>query len=273
MSISLNSQRVLHGLTDISIAVGDFRSGAYALTYTAGQYIYIGANSPFSNLYLEMATPLTSMTSPGAPTIEVRWGNAWSSVVDVLDQTAGLTANGRISWSVDALKGWEWEQYSKDVGLTGTHIYNRFWLRISWAANFSASLKYLGQKFSDDTTFRSYYPDLMQAEILDGYETGKTNWNEQHYMAAEMILADLEDRNIIKKAGQVFDWSKFEITSCHKVASIIFNAMGRAYADSKTAADHAYNKEIGLKLKNIDTNEDGRLTPDENVESQNWMTR
>lgn len=271
MSISLNSQRVLHQLTDISLSVGDFRLGAYAMTYTAGEYVYVGANSPFSNLYIEMTTPLVS--GVGAPTIEVRWGNAWVSAVDILDQTSGLTANGRISWSVDALKGWEWEQYSKDVGLTGTHIYNRFWLRLSWDSGFSASIKYLGQKFSDDTTFKSYYPDLMQSEILDAYESGKTTWNEQHYMAAEAILADLEDRNIIKKSGQVFDWSKFELASCHKVASIVYTAMGKAYAKAKNAADVAYNKELGLKLKNIDTNEDGRLTPDENVESQGWMTR
>lgn len=271
MSVSLNSQRIIHNGVDVSLSLSDFRSGTYAMSYVAGQYIYIGANAPFNNVWIDMATHASP--TAGAPVVEVWWNSSWTPVVDVLDQTNGMLNDGRISWSIDILKGWQIETYSQTVGLSGTNIYNRFWLRLSWSGSFSRTLNYVGQKFSDDLVFKSHYPDLMQAQILDGYEAGKTDWQEQHFMAAEMILEDLQTRNIIKAQGEVYDWQKFETTSCHKVASIIMQAMGKAYIESKALADKAYNASLDRKFLNIDSNQDGHLSKIESSSTQGWLSR
>ena len=271
MSISLLSQRVIHNTTDISVAVNDYLAANSSISYTAGQYLYIGASSPFSNIWIEFATPVVSTV--GAPTVQIWFGNAWVSVVDVIDQTSGMTATGRISWTVDRLKGWDREQDSARVtGLSSFAIYDRYWLRMSWGSSFSASIAFIGQKFSTDTVLRSYYPDLMQSTILTGYKAGKTNWDEQHYMAAEKILSDLRKRNFIEARGQVFDWESFSEASCRKVAEIAYAAFGIPYRDHVNNARKDY-EEAMKESSNLDTNFNGHMDEVEQKDRQGWMVR
>ena len=271
MSISLVSQRVFKGATDISVAVVDYRIGTQAVVYTAGEYIYIGTTAPMTNTWLELSTP--SGTSAGAPLVEVWWANAWAATNDIIDQTAGLTTSGRISWVVDYFGGWDIEQKSETVGISGSNIYDRYWLRISWPSSYTATFSYIGQKFSDDLALAAYYPDLLvNTQLLTGFKSGKTNWDEQHFMAAEKIVKDLRKRNMIKDKNQVFDWQTFEEASCHKVAEIAYSAFGTPYRESMNLANKAYNEEIARAL-NLDTNMNGKLEVEELRDTQGWMTR
>lgn len=272
MSIPLTSQRVLHGTTDVSIKVNDFRVTSYAATYTAGEYFYIGSSSPINNLWIEMSTPATS--TAGSPTVKVWWGNAWVDVVDTLDYTAGLTKSGRIAWTLDRLKGWDMEQDSADVtGLSATAVYDLYWARISWASSFTAGILYMGQKFSDDTAFASFYPDLMQAGIMSGYKAAKTTWDEQHFMASEAVIKDLAKRSFITARGQVFSWQLLEEASCHKAAEIIYGAFGLPYKEHVLNARKNYEQEIGQRLLGLDSNKDGHLDVLERQETQGWVSR
>lgn len=271
MSVSLVSQRVFHGSTDISVAVADHRSGTKAITYTAGQYFYIGSTAAITNAWIEMSVVASS--TAGAPVVEIWWGQAWIPAVDIIDQTAGLTASGRISWAVDKFKGWDNEDKSEDVGLTGTNIYDRYWCRLSWPNNFTATLGYIGQKFSDDVALASYHPDLLiNTDLLTGYKSGKTNWNEQHFDAAEKIVKDLRKRNIIKDKGNIYDWQDLEEASCHKVAEIVYSAFGAPYRESMNLAHKMYEAEIA-KVLNIDIDGSGNLSEYEIRDRQGWMTR
>lgn len=271
MSTSLISQRVIFDTTDISVIASDYRTGTYAMVYTAGKYLYVGASTPFNNLWFELSTAAGS--SVGLPTIEVWFSGAWHSVVDIIDQTSGLTASGRYSWAIDIMKGWNREQYSSTVGLTQTNIYDRYWLRISWAGGFTAGIKYIGQKFSNDTSLASHYPDLMQAAILDGFNSGKTSWDEQHFMAAEAIVKEFRKRNIVTDRGQVFDWQLLEDASCHKVAEIAYKAFGEPYFKHRDNAIKAFNDELGQKYFNVDQNLDAYVSICEQTISEGWMTR
>jgi len=159
------------------------------------------------------------------------------------------------------------------TGLSSTNIYDKYWLRLSWPNAFTAGVGYLGQKFSSDTYLQSIYPDLLQSTILAGYKTGKTDWNEQHFMAAEAIVKDLRKRNVIKDKGQIFDWSVFEEASAHKVAEIVYSAFGTAYREHALEAHKKYNSEMANKLLVIDENKDGRVDSMESQLSQGWMTR
>lgn len=271
MTISLITQRAFFNNTDISVVTSDFRQGVYAMTSTATDHVYLGSSTPLNNLWIEMST--VSGVNAGAPTVEVWFGQAWVPVVDLIDQTSGMTASGRLSWSLDLFSGWSCEQLSVSVGISGSAVYNRYWLRLSWPNAFTATIAYLGQKFSSDTILQSMYPDLLQPAILAGYKTGKTNWEEQHFMAAEAIVRDLRRRNIIKDKGQILDWTLFEEASAHKVAEIAYRAFGTSYVDHVNMAVKRYEAEMAQKTLVIDENMNGHVESSEVTNTTGWMSR
>jgi hypothetical protein len=271
VTVSLVTQRVIYNGTDISVAMGDYRNQHVVVSYNAGEYFYIGTSVPFNNIWMQL-NPVANHT-PGAPIIQVWWGKAWTSVVDIIDGTDEMQQAGRISWALDINKGWDIEQKSADVGLTGTSIYNRYWLRMSWAAHYNSQLDYIGQKFSSDAMLESMYPDLLQPAILEGFKTGKTTWDEQHFMAADAIVKEMRKRNFILGAGQLMDWTVFEEASCHKVAEIAYQAFGAPYREHATEARKRYNEELNSRCFVIDSNANGHIEPMETTDRQGWLTR
>ncbi len=267
-------QRVIYQSTDISQKVNDFRALTAPFVYTAGQYLYIGSILPFNNLWFDMGTVNTNASTLS---VDMWFGHAWISAVDVIDESAGLTASGRVQWNTDLNKGWDLEQYSTSVtGLPAlSAIYNMYWLRLSWSATFSAgsAIGYIGQKFSDDTSLYSFYPDLNNSTILTGFAAGKTTWNEQHFMAAEHIVRDLQKNGIIKSRSQILDASKLVDASCHKVAELIYSSLGEPYLEQLKWSRQAYKEASNVKFFNTDLNANGRLDTAERRESTSFGTR
>lgn len=208
---------------------------------------------------------------------EIWFGNQWIPVVDLIDGTNGMSQTGRIMWNTDLDKGWDIEQRSADVtGLSATTIYNMFWMRFSWDEDFisTASVKYIGQKFSDDATLYSYYPDFSKANVKTTFGAGKTDWNEQHYMAAEQIVADLKKRNIAKSRSQLLDYSLFSEASCRKIAEMIYTSFGAPYLDQLKLARESFKNAMDMENFGVDLNNDGRLDPAEkNCYSVGFGTR
>lgn len=266
-------QRVIYNTADISKNVNDFRSGTQAFAYSTGEYLYVGSIMPFNNLYFDLGTANENAANVS---IQMWFGNAWVNAVDVIDETSGLTASGRISWNTDRLKSWDYEQTSEDVtGITTFKIYNKFWARLSWSVNMSASteIKYIGQKLSDDDTLYSFYPDFAVSDVKSGFETGKTTWDEQHYMSAEYIIADLKKRNIIKSRSQLMNWSIFKDAACRRVACIIYTAFGAPYFDQLTKAEKDYSNAMDMEYFDVDLSADGSLDPYERRHSTQFATR
>lgn len=271
MTIGLQDQRVIYEGTDISVAVNDYRAGTYALPYSPGEYIYIAANCPFNNLWIELSTAASG--AAGLPMIEVWYNESWSQVVDVIDQTNQMQKSGRISWALHIDSGWNSEQKSADVGLSSFQIYNKYWLRLSWPSAFTAGIAYLGQKFSDDTLMASMYPDLMQSTILAGFKAGKTTWDEQHFMASETIIKEIKRRNFADHGGQVMDWTVFEEAGAHKVAEMIYQAFGTPYRDHAIEAKKRFQEEMGSRFMVLDVNQNGHIEPAEITRRSGFMTR
>lgn len=271
MTVSLITQRVIHETTDISIAVSDFRVGTYALNYLADEFVYIGASSPFNNIWIELSTP--EEATVGTPYIEVWFNGTWHPVVDVIDQTDGMTKSGRVCWSLYIDGGWNSEQKSETVGLSSFQIYNRYWLRLSWGSAFTAGLAYIGQKFSTDSVLSAMYPDLMQSALLSGFKTGKTTWDEQHFMASEAVVKEIRKRNIALDRGQILDWTVFEDASAHKVAEIVYHAFGAPYRDHVIMAQKRYHDELNSRFYVIDRNSNGHVEQSEVYDKSGWMTR
>lgn len=266
-------QRIFHEALDISETLNDFRTGSYVFPYTTSEFLYIGSIVPFNNLFFEVGT---ANDVAATPTVDMWWGQEWIPAVDVYDGTNGLFNSGRIVWNTDIDKGWDTERKSADVtGLETTVVYDMYWLRLSWSANLKAttSLKYIGQKFSDDTILKSYYPDLTLASIKEQFETGKTTWDEQHYMAAEMIIADLKKRGVIWGRGQILDYSDYAQASCHKLAEIVYRAFGPSYFEQLAVASKDYEKQLNLPFAKVDKALNGRLETVERVLTTRFMTR
>jgi len=258
----IQNQRVIYNGTDISTKVNDYRSTTtQAFAYEVGQYLYIGSVLPMNNIWFHMST---LNTVNATVSVKIWWANAWTDAVDVIDETNGLKASGRIQWSPHRDKGWDWEQDSKDVtGLESFAIYWKYWLRISWSASMSnnTALRYIGQKYSDDSTLYAIYPDLSNTDLLAGFAAGKTTWDDQHYVAAQCIERDLRTRNIIKDRSQILDWSLLQEASCHKVAEIAYRAFGQPYAEQLARASKDYSNALNLSFYNVDQNANGKLDP------------
>lgn len=266
-------QRVLFNDSDVSWKVNDYRQGELAFVALTTDKLHIGAIHPFNNIFIEVGV---ANTNPVLPTLQIWYGSQWLSCVDVIDETLGLTQSGRITFQPAKDKGWQIENYSEDVpGLESTSIYNMYWLRISWDADLSSgtSLKYIGQKFSNDDILQSFYPDLLLPSMKDAFETGKTSWDEQHYMAAEHIVRDLKKNGIISYRGQLLDYSIFVDASCHKVAEIIYQAFGQPYFEQRQVVSKEYVKSLAVGQARIDKNLTGRLEPIEKILTTNFLTR
>jgi hypothetical protein len=279
----LTSQRVIFNdngtLTDVSAAVGDFRTGSLTPVYTTGEdYLYIGSEYPFNHKWIDVGT-----ANAVASTVSVSiWnGSSWVAAVDVMDgtkaSTASLSQDGFLRWSIDHLTAtWSPEEQSTNVtGLTGTYISNFYWVRLSWNATLTAgaTITYIGNKFSNDDQLFSFYPDLNNADLMTQFEAAKTDWNEQAYAASDALIRELKRRGVIFSRSQVFDYEVLNEPAIHKTAAIIYGGMGPAFTERATAAREAYGKAIDLGYFNVDKDADGVLTPEEKTETTGWLGR
>ncbi len=267
-------QRVFHASTDISAKVNDFRAGVHTFSYTSGQYLYIGSVLPLNNLWFEIGT---ANDVAATLSIDIWYGGAWVSAVDIMDETSGLFTTGRISWNTDIGKSWDREAESRNVtGLpASSRIFDMYWMRMSWNVTLKATttLKYIGQKFSIDSVLESIYPDLRTADIKTAFATDKTTWDEQHYIAAEEIIGDLKQKDIIVSREQIMDYKLFEKASCHKIAEIVYRSFGQPYFEQLAEAKKDYSKAMAIKFPNVDLNADGKLDDAEKRMNISFLTR
>lgn len=271
----MQDQRVIYNTLDISAKVNDPLTPAANFAYTTGSYLYVGSPAPFNNLWFEfVAGALNAVTV--VPSVSIWFGNTWVSAVDLIDTTNGMTGSGRLSWNTDRLKGWDVEQTSEDVsGITSFKIYWKYWLRLSFDQNFTAGtqLQYIGQNFSTDQDLFAIYPDLNNTSLLDSFESGKTNWKLQHFVAAEEIVRELRAKNIIKNRSEILNWELLKMASIHKVAEIAYRGFGRPYFDQLKQASLDYKSAVNVKFYDLDKSGNGSLEPEERHTSTGFGRR
>jgi len=239
-------------------------------------YFYIGQRFPFNHFYLKL-TELNIL--PSVMTLEYWDGQVWRAVNELFDETNGLTQSGFVTFEPDKDHAWEKEstnyQSESVEDLETLKIYDQYWIRISFDADLTVDieLKWVGNLFSNDTDLGSLYPDLDRNEIREAFRTGKTDWEEQHYLASEFIYQDLKKKNVILYRGQILNKEVFRLASVYKTASIIFNSFGRDYTDQRNDAHKMYDDSIrGLNFE-IDKNMDARVSDFEKVFKTGYMKR
>lgn len=277
----LTDQRVVFSnngtLSDISVATGDFREATSVVPYTAGEdYIFIGSFLPFNHKHFDLSVVNDQASSVS---IDIWDGNSWIAAVDIIDQTSvggvSLAQDGIISWAsnIDD-SSWNREEKSFQVtGLTGTAIYNLYWVRMSFSQSLNSltAIDYIGHKFSKDSQLYDIYPELNDATVLSSFESGKTDWEEQHYLAADMIIRDLKKKNALVSPDQIMDWEIFREPSIHACAMQIY--WGLSQYDKHDKARDKYQHIADLGFLNLDLNRDGRLGITEKVIRQGFLSR
>lgn len=269
----LTNQRIIHDnngtLIDLSVSLNSIFTGNSTIDIVANQdKIYIGSDLPFNHRYIQVSTP-NAVTS-AISTVEIWDGTSWNAAVDVIDQTSTggktLAQSGYISWTLDRTKAWGQAATAEDVtGLTGLKIYDMYWLRITFSVTLTGTtaLSYAGHKFATDTDLGGYYPDLNLTAVKTAFASGKTTWDDQHFLAAEEIIQDIRRKKIAWSGQQILDWEQFNQAGVHKVAAMIMTAFGDDYADNRILALKEYEKAMNLKVFNVDLNQDGRLDEEE----------
>lgn len=255
-------------LSDASRDLNDLYAGAKVIPVVAAEdKLFLGSEAKFNHRYFQVSVvnDVASVMS-----VDLWTGSEWVPALDVIDGTSNsgvcLAQPGILQWTKDRNKSWAKQSKSEDVtGLTGTKIYDMYWARISFSANLKATtaLSYVGHRFANDLHLGGMYPDLVRSTVLTAFKAAKVDWNEQHVVAAEEMIADLRKDKLLWSGSQVLDWEKFNIPAVHKVAEIIMRAFGDDFADRREEAKEDYLNALRASSVGIDRNEDGELQREE----------
>lgn len=250
-------------LTDVSLETSDFLASTKTMPIVAADdKLYIGSDLPFFYRYCDVST---ANATASVVSVEIWDGSSWNAAVDVIDETsaggASLAQSGYIRFKVSRNESWGKEDTSEDVtGISTLKIYDKYWARLTWSADLDANtaLNYIGFKFANDNDLGARYPDLNKTAAKSAWTSGKTDWDDQHFEAAEEIIRELRNCQKIHRADQILDPAEYREAAVHKVAEIIMNAYGDEYADNRTTAEKKFRAALSFNFPQIDADGDGR---------------
>lgn len=262
-------------IEDLSVALNNYASGTKAISFVASEdAIYIGSRLPFNHIYFKLSSPSSTSVSMS---VQYYDGTAWVNTVELIDETSGFSSSGFVQFTPDRQKNWMMRStnYAGEsvLGLTSVVVYDLYWVKVTFSGDFDATLAWVGNLFSNDSDLGVEYPDLVRPSTIANYKPGKTNWEEQHVRAAQILIDDLVNKNVICGAGQILDWREFTNASIHKVAEFAFNAFGDDYIENVVSARKEYNERLSRRLNRIDRNNDAVETASEHHQTLGYFTR
>lgn len=262
-------------LTDFSAYLNDFHSGSHTISAFVAleDAIYIGNTVPFNHIYFKL-----NAFNTNSSLISVHYwnGQTWINSVEVIDETMtngkSFSQSGFVTWTPSKDDSWVSDdtnyKNSTVTGLTSVCIYDLYWLKISFSANLSSiGLDWVGQKFSDDDTLGSEFPDLVRSAVMTAWEAGKTTWEEQHVITADIMAKDMMSKGLILEKGQILDRFDLDKPAVQKVAEIIYGGLGADYVDQKLACRKEYDTRLNTSLPKVDINMNGRVDTNERTQT------
>jgi hypothetical protein len=264
-------------INDWTTSLNNYNQGTETFSFVANEdAIYIGNIAPFNHFYIKLDTPNTANTTMN---LQYWSGTGFNDVAEIIDETNGLTQEGFVTFTPDKNEGWVEQDTSGSGGtideLNAVEIYDKYWLKITFSDDLDPDcvISWIGQIFSNDDDLATEYPDLVRQNVLTAFESGKTNWEEQHVKAGEMIVRDLIGKRVITSKNQILERESFKLASVSKVAQIIFNSFGDDYVDQRADAMREYQKRIDKSIYDIDLDGDARLDPYEAKARQGFLSR
>lgn len=285
--ISIHDQRILFWdssigeFSDYTKAINKYDSNSTSISFEADDYLYIGSFLPFNNRYFDLT--LTNAVANTEISIEV-WNNKeWKPVVDILDFTSesgiSMSQSESVHFVPDVDVPWHLVDRSKTNSYmteftNGPEIYSKYWSRIGFSQDITIGINYIGNLFCDETELLDEYPQLRSTAILNSWKTGKTNWKDQRIAAAEYIITDLRERNIICERGQIIETSILKNANIHKTAHNIYQGLGaKNYEAEISNAYNRYKDSMTLRKFETDKNSNAIKERYETNTSVRLMTR
>jgi hypothetical protein len=257
-------------LKDLSSKLNNIHESGQVIDFETSDALYIGSDLPFNHRFFEV---VAANSNSAAVSVYLWDGTSWNAAVDILDQTvtsgASLAKSGHISWVKPKNKQWIKQDTDYGSGITGISslvIYNLYWAKITFSASVSVttSIRFIGQKFSDDSDLKSLWPDLIRADAFAQWPSQpKSNWDEQHFEASESVIKELKRKGQIISESQILNWEIFREASAHKCAEIIMNSMGKDWSEPRDKASKYFQQAINSWLFDIDRNADTILDASE----------
>ena len=251
-----------------------YQTGTKTFSHIAADdAIYVGSLYLFNHKYIKMGDTVNAE----AATIAVKYwdGTEFVSVVNFTDETSALSNSGFLSWTPDEDKQWAMEHTEDITELSTVKIYNMYWLKITFDIDLTAStiINWIGQKFSDDDDLGSEYPELVRLSMITAFKAGQTDWEEQHIKAAELLVRDLVESNVLDNRNQILVRDKFKLAAVAKCAELAFRGFGDDYIDDKVASRQEYDRRRKMRIYLVDKNPDGRLDRQETRSKQGTLSR
>lgn len=265
-------------LSDLSVKANEYLSGSETLAIVATEdALYVGSDLPFNHRWIEVST-----VNDQASVISVSlWnGSAWKAAVDLIDQTSisgvCLAQSGILSWTPDRNESWTDQYTTEEIPeLSSFKIYDMYWAKLTFSGDLKSTtaIEYVGYKFSNDVDLYGQYPEFNNATLKSSFGLGKTSWDDQAFVAAEYIIQDLRSMNIIWSRNQILNWPLFKMASVHKVAEILFRALGSEYETELVDAMKAYRASINMKMFQVDLNKNATIDDKEKRETVGFLKR
>jgi hypothetical protein len=195
-------------------------------------------------------------------TVQYWNGNSWENVVELIDETSGLTVSGFITFTPNKNSRWQMSSTNDGGdtvdGLTSVSIYDQYWLKITFNQTLTntTAFSWVGNKFCEDEEIYSEYPDFAKTTVKTSIEAGKTTWEEQIIRASSLIEQDLIDKGIIYEVGQILNRRDYTDACISKTSEIIFRALGDDFQDQRQQSREEYQHRLSKRLHNVDTNAD-----------------
>ena len=257
-------------LTDYSRELSDLEEGGVALSIAhATDALYIGSDMPFNHRHLQLALA-NKNTVAGSISVEIWDGSAWRAAVNVLDLTSvsgvPFSRAGTILWTASRSYEWARQCSTEDMGasepLSAIKIYDKFWARLKFSADFAFTLDYVGHKFSKDSDLRTYYSDLDRDEVREAFFGEPTeNFDALHIAAAGELIRDLRARQVIWSGNQILEPDQFRDAGSHKVAEIVYSPGGLNRPEHRDAAVEKYAESMDKLNFKVDKAGTGKIEP------------
>ena len=264
-------------LTDITKKVENYKSGTFAFNYVAGEdCFYIGSDLPLNHLFFKFQT---LNLVPATVSVEYWSEGSWTPVVDIMDETDGFTSSNYIEFTPNKQAFWRRES-TNDQGqsipdLISVSIYDQFWIKVTLSVDLTpgTTLSWVGNLFSNDLDLFAELPSLNRPALMSHFQSGKTNWEEQHVRAADLLIKELKNRNIIRDPGQILRREDYRLASVSKCAQVIFTALGDDYVDDAVRAASEFKARVDSATPVIDQNMNAIPEVQEKLQKMGFISR
>ncbi|TXH09492.1 MAG: hypothetical protein E6R04_07955 [Spirochaetes bacterium] len=220
-------------------------------------YLYLGYHEPFTTRYFDLGTVASSAATL---TLEYYANGTWTAVEDKVDQTAGFTVSGFLSWSNPGT----WSRHE----LAPVSDVELYWLRVSVSTNLTGSptIQSVLNLFCDAVDLREYYPELVSDTRY--LPPSRSNFLEQLNAGKNLVVRKLIQKRAISDESQILDINEVTVAAVHATAHIILDPIANndeARAQAKQAHDNMI-RELDAIALSADLDNSGAIDESEEPE-------